>query len=162
LSDAELADLRHVGLGLVELGDEGGGAGLGDGPQVLDQILPAHADAVVGDGDLPPGLVDGKPDAELRLARRQLRLGDGFVAQPVAGIGGVGDELAEKDLLVRVQRVRDDVEKAADFGLEVERLYSHGQRLIVGLCDLDSATWTLPLGLWGAARSCHSVAPDMW
>src|SRR3546814_6246134 len=42
----------------------------------------------------------------------------GLVAQPVAGVGGVGDQLPEEHLLFAVERVGDDVEQPADLGLE--------------------------------------------
>src|SRR3546814_7861782 len=43
---------------------------------------------------------------------------DRLEAQLVAGVGGVGDQLAQEDLLVRVQRVRHQVQDLGDFGLE--------------------------------------------
>ena len=48
----------------------------------------------------------------------QLRLGDRLEAQLVAGVGGVGDQLAQEDLLVRVQRMGDEVQDLGDFGFE--------------------------------------------
>ena len=48
-ADAELADQGHVLLGVArELVKEGGGARARDGAEIVDQLLPAHADAVVG------------------------------------------------------------------------------------------------------------------
>ena len=60
-------------------------------------------------------------DPEVGIVRRQLGLGQRRVAQPVAGVGGVGDQLAQEDFLFAVERVRDDIEQAADFGLEAKR-----------------------------------------
>jgi len=51
-SHAELADESAV-LALVagELAQELGGAGAGDGAEIVDQLRLIHADAVVGDGE---------------------------------------------------------------------------------------------------------------
>ena len=43
------------------------GPGLGDGPDVLDDLLAAHADAVVGDGDRPRLVVVADPDLQRAL-----------------------------------------------------------------------------------------------
>ena len=45
-------------------------------------------------------------------------VGEREVAQLVERVGGVGDQLAEEDLRVRVERVDDELEELADFGLE--------------------------------------------
>ena len=45
-------------------------------------------------------------------------------AQLVAGVGGVGDQLAQEDLPVAVQRVDHELQQLADFGLETVRLPS--------------------------------------
>jgi hypothetical protein len=41
------------------------------------------------------------------------------VAQLVERVGGVGDQLPEKDLRVRVKRVDDELKELRDFGLEL-------------------------------------------
>jgi hypothetical protein len=47
-------------------------------------------------------------------------------AQLVAGVRGVRDQLAQEDLLVRVQRVGDEVQDLLDLGLEGMGLLGHG------------------------------------
>ena len=119
-ADAELADQLEIALLLLQLRQEVAGAGVGDGAQVVDQVGPVHADAVVDDGQ-GPGLAVGQDlDLEFGIVGDQGGIGDRQVAQPVAGVGGVGDQLAQEDLLVGVERVRDDIEQAADFGLKAE------------------------------------------
>ena len=49
-ADAELADQAGAVLGLGEAGEKGLGAGARDGAEIVDQLLPVHADAAVGDG----------------------------------------------------------------------------------------------------------------
>ncbi len=51
---------------------------------------------------------------------QQLGLGDGREAQPVAGVGGVGNQLAQEDLPVAVQGVDHELQQLADFGLKAE------------------------------------------
>ena len=41
------------------------GAGLGNGAQVVDQLLPGHAHAAVPQRNHLPVLVDGQPDLQL-------------------------------------------------------------------------------------------------
>ena len=109
----------EVGVGFfirADLIQESAGAGAGDGAEVLDQVVVGHADAVVGDGD---GLRrDGDVDLQLVAFGEEFGVGEGQVAELVAGVGGVGDELAQEDLPVRVQGMGDDIEEAGDLGLE--------------------------------------------
>src|SRR5690606_28888149 len=64
--DAELADeLRVLLLVAGEPREELGRPRAGDGAEVLDRLRPAHADAVVDDGDRARVLVRLDPDREL-------------------------------------------------------------------------------------------------
>merc|ERR1719326_157000 len=65
-ADAELADHGDVGAGLERL-HEGLRAGLGDGPQIVDEVGLGHADARVDDGQRVVGLVGHDVDLEVRL-----------------------------------------------------------------------------------------------
>ena len=97
------------------------GSGLGDGAQVLDDLLVAHADAVVAHGEGSRFLVERDPDLELPLPFVQVIVGQGFEAQLVRRIGRVGDELPQEDLLVAVEGVDHEVEQLLDLGLEPKR-----------------------------------------
>ena len=57
-------------------------------------------------------------DARLRIVGEEGGRGDGLVAQPLAGVGGVGDELAEEDVLVGIDRVHHQVQQPRDVGFE--------------------------------------------
>ena len=59
----------------------------------------------------------------------QLGLVDRLEAQLVAGVRRVRDQLAQEDLLVRVQRVGDEVQDLLDLGLEGKGLLVH-RRLV--------------------------------
>ncbi|KWV87446.1 hypothetical protein PFLmoz3_03295 [Pseudomonas fluorescens] len=76
---AELADqVRVFFLVARQVLHEICGAGLGDGPQVGDRIVTAHADTVVFEGDGLGVFVVAHTDLEFRAAFQQLGLGQGF------------------------------------------------------------------------------------
>ena len=122
-ADAELTDQGRVlplvaGQRLEELARPR----LGDRPDVLDHLGAAHPDPVVRHGDRPRLGVVGDPDPQRPLFLRVLAAGKQFQPQPVDGIGGVRDQLAQEDLLVAVQRVDHQVQELHHLGLEAERL----------------------------------------
>ena len=124
---AELAN--ELGVFLLVAGEtahEVLGAALGDGAEVVDRLLRAHADAVVADGDGAVGLVDQHAHVEVGRVFIQGAVIEGLEAQLVARVGRVGDQLAQEDFLVGVQRVRDQVQQLLDFGLEGMGLLGHG------------------------------------
>ena len=55
-----------------------------------------------------------------------LLFGELGVAQFFERVRGVGDEFADEDFLLRVERVDDDIEQLLDLGLELEFLRSGG------------------------------------
>ena len=118
-ADAELADeLRVLRLVAGELRHELARPGLGDGPDVVDDLLPGHADAVVRDGDGARVGVHVDLNRQVRILFQQGGLGQRLEAQLVAGVRRVRDELAEEDLLVRVERMDHQIEELAGLGLE--------------------------------------------
>ena len=107
-----------AGLRLGHLLDERLGARARDGAEIVDQLVVAHADAVVGDRQ-HAGLVVGRDrHLERGIVAEQVGLRDRRVAQLVARVGCVGDQLAQEDLLVAVERVGHEAEQLADLGLE--------------------------------------------
>ena len=117
---AELADDIDVGalmLGVLLL--EGLGAGMRDGAEVLVELGLGHADAVVRDGDGAGILVEGEADRKIlgtqvdRIVRKRLEL------ELVDGVACVGDELAQEDLAVGVDRVDHEVEELLALRLEL-------------------------------------------
>ena len=89
-------------------------------------IVPRLATASSADRPMPLSVmvivlrvrVEADAHLEARLAFVQLGLVDRLEAQLVAGVRRVRDQLAEKDLLVRVERVGDEVQDLLDLGLE--------------------------------------------
>src|SRR5690606_35215540 len=135
---AELADQARIGLLLLAHGlEEAAGAGAGDAADVGDHFVAVHADAGVAEGDGAGVLVPADVDVQRAVAGQQLRLRDGFEAQLVAGVGGVGDQLAQEDLLVRVQRMRDQMQDLGDFGFELAGFGGGGHVGSLGLPEAD-------------------------
>ena len=155
---AELADERGVVLlaRVLQSGGEGLRAAVGDGAEVFDQFGPCHADAGVGDGERFGRLVGGDADLQLRggikdVVFRQLRETHLFHR-----IRRIGDEFAQEDLAVGVERVDDDIEDLFDFGLEfvglahggVECIFEGlGARRVAG-ADFWSSQHATPLLHW--------------
>ena len=125
---AKLADQLGVSLLVAaELAHKVFGAALGDGAQVVDGFLLRQANAVVGDGQGFGVLIEGDLDLEFRVTLIQTTIVDGFKAQLVAGIRRVGDQLAQENFLVGVQRVGYQVQQLGYFGLEIHSLFGHGR-----------------------------------
>jgi hypothetical protein len=92
---------------------------------VCNRLFGAHADAVVADGQGLGSRIEEHPDLEIRRVLEEGRVVQGLEAQLVAGIAGVGDQLAQEDFLVGVQRMRDQVQDLLDLGLERQGLLVH-------------------------------------
>jgi hypothetical protein len=118
-ADAELADqLRVLARFARERFEKALRARASDRADVLDDFLARHADAVVANGQRLRFLVGRDLDAQFRIVGRQRGIGERRETQLVAGVGSVRDQLAKEDFLVRIQRMRDEVEDLGDFGLE--------------------------------------------
>ena len=94
-ADAKLPDQTHVPARVArQLAHKSGGAGAGDRAEVVDQLLPVHADAVIADRKGAGGFIGGQRDAVFGIAFGRSRLGQRCVTQPVASIRCVRDQLA--------------------------------------------------------------------
>ena len=117
--DAELPDelgvLRAVaGQGFEELP----GAGAGDGPEIGRDLLAGHSDAIVANRDGAGIGIERDPDPELAVAFVESIVGQRLEPELVRGVGRIGDQLPEKDLLVAVERVNHEIQQLLDLGLE--------------------------------------------
>ena len=115
---AELADDIHV-VGLVHFLLELQAAGLGDGAEVLLQLLLIHADAIVGHGQNVVLGIALEPDLEVAAAEAHLVVGQAQIGQLVDGVGRVGYELTQEDLLVGIDGIDHQIEQALGFRLEL-------------------------------------------
>jgi hypothetical protein len=61
-------------------------------------------------------------DRQLRLLPEQRGLGDRLVAQLLAGVGGIRDQLAQEYVPVGIDRVHHHVQEAGDVGFEAAML----------------------------------------
>ncbi|MPM43894.1 hypothetical protein SDC9_90571 [bioreactor metagenome] len=118
-SDAELTDdvgvLRVLPNLLLKLEGPGGG----DDAQVVFKVLLVHADAVVGDGEEAGILVRLDLNFEILAAQAHGLVGQSLVAQLVACVAGVGDDLPEKDLVMGVDGVHHQIQQPLGFRLEL-------------------------------------------
>jgi hypothetical protein len=109
---AKLADeLRVLLLVAGQLAHEVLGAAFGNGAQMLNGFLLAHADTVVGNGEGFGGSVKRHAHFQIGRVFVQFRLVERLKAQLVAGVGGVGDQLTDKNFRVGIQRMRDQVQQ---------------------------------------------------
>ena len=90
----------------------------------------AHADTVVLEGHGTCLLVEAQANLQVGVAFQQLWLGQRLEAQLVGGVGGVGDQFTQEDLLVRIQGMDHEVQQLLYLGLEAKRfflsLHTHG------------------------------------
>merc|ERR1712017_39494 len=117
----ELPDHGHIGASLDSL-HECLGAGLCDCAEVVHHVGLGHADTAVGEGEGVVALVARDVDEEVLLGLEELGVGQALVTDLVEGVRRVGDQLAEEDLLVRVERVDDQRHELVDLSLEREGL----------------------------------------
>ena len=131
-ADAEAADQPRPVVGLGQPLEERLGARARDGAEIVDQLLLRHADARIGDRQGAGLGIGRETDGEPLVAGDQVRPGDRLVAQLVARIGGVGDQLAQEDVGFGIDRVNHQVQQLGDFGLEGVGfgcgLFCHGGR----------------------------------
>ena len=117
---AELADdanvlrfiLLHLALELV-------GAGLGDDAEVVLRLRHRHADAVITHGDGARLFIDDEINAEVLPVESDLLIRQTQVAELVDGVGRVGDDLTQKDLLVGIDGIDHQVKEPLALGLEL-------------------------------------------
>ena len=125
-TDAELADQVDVALAGLHLLDESLGSGLGDGAEIVDQLLFRHADAGIGDGECLVLLVGRDGDREVGLALEKRGVRDRLVAQLVERVGGVRDQLAQEHVAVGIDRMHHEMEELCHLRLELVRGRSRG------------------------------------
>ncbi len=116
---AELTDNVGVGaLVALHLLAELQAAGGGDNTQVVLQLLLAHADTVVADGQQTALLVNGQPDLKLVAGQAHLVVRQAQVAQLIDGVRGVGDDLPQEYLLMGIDGIDHQVQQALALRLE--------------------------------------------
>ena len=90
----------------------------GDRAQRLAHFGGSHADAIIFDRQAVLIGVQQNADARLRVIAQQRRHGDAFIAQLLARIGGVGDEFAQEDVTVGIDRMHHHAQQLRNIRLE--------------------------------------------
>ena len=120
-ADAKLANHRNVGARLERL-HERLGARLGNRAQVVNEVGLGHPEARVANRERPVGLVGNELNVQVAAAVQDRGIRERLVANLVEGVAGVRDELAEEDVLVRVERVDDERQELVNVGREAKGL----------------------------------------
>ena len=91
---------------------------MGNGAKVLDDLVPAHAEAGIPDGEHALLLVRTDADAQLRGGVQYLVLGEHLVVDAVEGVGSVREQFAQEHLPLFIQGMDEDIQQLPGFGLE--------------------------------------------
>ena len=103
------------------------GAGAGNGAQGADQISLVHADAIVGNGQAVIGLIGGDGDGKAVRLAQQGRILHGVIAQLLAGIRCIGNEFAQENIALGINRMHHQMQKFGHVGCESLRFDSRIQ-----------------------------------
>ncbi len=90
-----------------------------DHAEIALHFLPVHADAVIRNGDGARVPIHGHADAEVLPCKTDALIRQGLVAELVDCIGGVGDDFAQENLLMRVDGVDHHVQQPPGFRFEL-------------------------------------------
>ena len=128
-ADAKLANqLGIVFLVARQVSNKVARAALSDGTEVVYGLLLRHTDAVVADGQGFGRLVKDHTHFQLGVVFVVCRFIERFETQFVAGVRRIGNQLAQENFRIGVERVSDQLEQLGDFGLKGKGLFLHGVR----------------------------------
>ena len=121
-ADAELADqLRVLLLVAGELREELARAGFGDGADVLDDLLSRVMPMPLSEMVMVrASLSKATRIFSSAVVLEQRRVGQRLEAQLVGGVGRVGNQFAQENLLVGIQRMDHQLQQLLDFGLKAQ------------------------------------------
>jgi hypothetical protein len=77
-----------------------------------------HADAAVGHDKRVVLVVGHDPDIRRLAVDDQVGPGDRLIAQLVAGVGSVGDQFAQEDVGLRIDRMHHQMQEFGNLGLK--------------------------------------------
>ena len=115
---AELPDDIHILVlffGLLERER----TALRDGAEIALEFFARHAAAVVGDGQRPLFLICRETDDQILALYGDARVGERPIVQFVAGVARIGDELPQKNFLVRVDGIDHHLQQFFGFCFEL-------------------------------------------
>ncbi len=120
-------------LALFELLDQLFCTGLCDGTDVLDHLFAAHPDTVIGDGDGALVFVRIEADFEFFATIEYAGVSQGFKAQFIERIGGVGDQFAQEDLFVGVKGMDHQVQQLCSLCLKLKTFLCFGHDALLSM-----------------------------
>src|SRR5256885_10356348 len=91
---------------------------------MLDELLAAHADPRIADGQSACCYIRLQPDFILVAIFHQFQVGQCFKAQPVQSVRCIRDQFAQKNLSLGVERMDHQVKKLRGFSLKLKGLTS--------------------------------------
>ena len=87
-------------------------AALCDDAEVLVKLLLRHADAVIADTQRAAVLIRRKEDLEVVTIESRSAVRQGFIVKLIDRVARVGDQLAQKNLLMSINRVDHEIKKS--------------------------------------------------
>ena len=84
-----------------------------------------HTNTSITDSESLVLLVGDDIDAKVLARVKLTRVGEGFISDLVKGIGAIGNQFSQEDLLVRVDCVDNEGEQLRDLSLELEGFSRH-------------------------------------
>ena len=109
-------------LGVLQLLAQLGGPGFGQCADQVDHLGAGHADAVVADGQGAAVDVGVDLDVQIRGVDVQILVPERLDPQLVQRVGGIGDQLPQKRVLVGVDRMDHQVKELAGLSLKLQLL----------------------------------------
>ncbi len=85
---------------------------------MVRQLLARHPEAIILNGEGAGLVIGGDVDFQGQLFVVDGGTGQLMVAQFFERVTGIGDQFPDEDLLVRVERVNDDIQQLPGFRLE--------------------------------------------
>ena len=113
-ADAELADevlIRIAAvLGFLQLFKEGFRPRLGNGAEVIHQILLVHTKSVIGNGQGMAVGIGRQVDFKARVPFEEIAVSEGLIMELIDRIGGVRNEFPQENLVICINRVDHQVQ----------------------------------------------------
>ena len=140
-ADSELADQVNILFcGLDQLVQKSIGSGMGDGPQILFQLRPGHADAGIGNNQGMCFFIQINGDFQRHMGIEDVLGSEALVPELLQRIGSIGDQFPNKDIPLRIERMDNYIKQFFGFSLEFvgrcfhcapHALYRSGERILI-------------------------------
>ena len=95
---------------------------MGDGTQVLLQLLGSHANAVIRNSERTIVLIKGDADGKIGTVDIHVIIRKALEVELVHSVGSVGDKLAQEDLFIGIDGVDHQIEQLFALCLELAHI----------------------------------------